>query len=151
MRIAKIIATCFGIGYIQKGAGTVAALFCCILWYVFKGTETGLLFQAVLLILLFFVGVASANVVEKAWGKDSNRVVIDEFHGMLLALFLVPLDWRYFLAASLLFRFFDIAKPLAIRRMEAFTGGWGVMMDDLLAGLYSNLLLHAVLKSHLFS
>jgi phosphatidylglycerophosphatase A len=89
--------------------------------------------------------------VEKEWGHDSNRVVIDELQGMMTALFLMPNDWRYLLVAFVLFRFFDIAKPLGIRRMEAFAGGWGVMLDDLLAGIYSNVLLQVIVKSHLFS
>jgi phosphatidylglycerophosphatase A len=151
MRFEKIISTCFGIGYIQKGAGTLAALFCCLLWYFFRGAESGILFQAALLIGLFFLGVLAGNVVEKEWGKDSNRVVIDEVHGVLMALFLLPPDWPFVLAAFVLFRFFDIAKPLGIRKMEKFRGGWGVMFDDLLAGIYSNVLLQIVVKSHLLS
>ena len=146
-----MITTCFGIGYIQKGAGTVAALFCCLLWYSLKGAETNWMVQAALLVLLFFLGVWTATIVEKDWGKDSNRVVVDEVHGMLMALFLLPFQWQFVLAAFVLFRFFDIAKPLGVRRMEKFPGGWGVMLDDLLAGLYSNVVLQVVVKSHLIA
>ena len=151
MRFAKLIATCFGIGYIQKGAGTVAALFCCILWYIFKGAETDVWIQSTLLVLLLFLGVYTASAVEKEWGHDSNRVVIDEVHGVLVALFLLPPGWKYVLAAFVLFRFFDIAKPLGVRKMEKFPKGWGVMLDDVLAGLYSNVLLQIAVKSHLIS
>ena len=151
MFISKTITTCFGIGYLQKGAGTIAALFCCLLWYWLHGAESHLLFQLLLLLLLFFLGVFTSTTVEKEWGKDSNRVVIDEVHGMLTALFLVPFSWQYVPAAFMLFRFFDIAKPLGIRKMESFPGGWGVMLDDLLAGLYSNVALQLIIKSHLFS
>ncbi|WP_121356131.1 phosphatidylglycerophosphatase A family protein [Flavisolibacter nicotianae] len=151
MGVSKLITTCFGIGYIQKGAGTVAALFCCLLWYGLKGAETNWLVQAALLVLLFFLGVWTATIVEKDWGKDSNRVVVDEVHGMLMALFLLPFQWQFVLAAFVLFRFFDIAKPLGVRRMEKFPGGWGVMLDDLLAGLYSNVVLQVVVKSHLIA
>lgn|SRR6476661_7378142 len=151
MGISKFITTCFGIGYLQKGAGTVAALFCCLLWYWLKGAQSSWMVQAALLILLFFLGVWAATVVEKEWGKDSNRVVVDEVHGMLTALFLLPFRWEFVLAAFVLFRFFDIAKPLGVRRMENFPGGWGVMLDDLLAGLYSNVVLQLVVKSHLIA
>lgn len=129
----------------------MAALFCCLVWYFSKGAETGILIQATLLFLLFFLGVFTATVVEKEWGKDSNRVVIDEVHGMLMALFLLPFSWKFVLAAFILFRFFDIAKPLGVRKMENLPGGWGVMLDDLLAGLYSNVLLQVAIKSHLIS
>jgi phosphatidylglycerophosphatase A len=151
MLLSKIITTCFGIGYIEKGAGTMAALFCCLFWYGLRGADSGSLFQFTLLFLLFFLGVFASAVVEKEWGKDSNRVVIDEVQGMLMALFLIPFHWQYVLAAFLLFRFFDIAKPLGIRRLENFPGGWGVMLDDLLAGIYSNVVLQVIIKSHLFS
>ncbi|MBB1285032.1 phosphatidylglycerophosphatase A [Flavisolibacter sp. BT320] len=150
MFFSKLIATFFGVGYIQKGAGTLAALFCCVAWYFWLG-QTGLATEISLLVLVFFLGVITATTVEKEWGHDSNRVVIDEVHGMLMALFLVPADWRYVLIAFVLFRFFDIAKPLGIRRMERQPKGWGVMLDDLLAGLYSNVILQIIIKSHLFS
>jgi phosphatidylglycerophosphatase A len=151
MLISKLLATWFGIGYIQKGAGTVAALFCCLLWIFFEWGRASFWLQLSCLVIIFFLGVVVANVVEKEWGHDSNRVVIDEVQGVLTALFLAPADWRYALAALMLFRFFDILKPLGIRKMEAFPGGWGVMLDDLLAGLYSAVLLQVIVQSHLFT
>ncbi len=150
MNASKLIATCFGIGYLQKGAGTVAALFCCLFWYLLRIDRTLAVEQAVHIAALFFAGVWVSSAVEKVWGHDSNRIVIDEWMGMSIALFLVPFTWLNFVAAFVLFRFFDIAKPLCIRRMEAAPQGWGVMLDDLLAGLYSNLLLHLLIKSHLY-
>lgn len=151
MQFSKFIATCFGIGYIQKGAGTIAALFCCLVWYSFGGAQASVELQLVLIVGLFFVGVYTATLVEKEWGHDSNRVVIDEVHGMLVSLFLLPSGWQYLLAAFVLFRFFDIAKPLGVKKMENFRSGWGVMLDDVLAGLYSNVLLQIAVKSHLLS
>ena len=148
--IIKLIATCLGIGYIQKGAGTIAALFCCVAWYFLRGTPN-VWPELLFLVLLFFTGVYTATTVEQEWGHDSNRVVVDEVHGMLMALFLVPNDWRYILIAFVLFRFFDIAKPLGIRAMERQPKGWGVMLDDLLAGIYSNVILQIIIKGHLFT
>ena len=86
-------------------------------------------------------GTWSANVVEKEWGKDSNKVVMDEWIGMSISLFLLPVNWGYMVAAFVLFRFFDIAKPLYIRKAESLPSGWGVMADDILAGIYSNIVL----------
>ncbi len=151
MIISKIIATTFGIGYLQKGAGTVAALFCCLLWYFLNGGVLTVWLQLSLIVVVFFLGVFVSSVVEKEWGHDSNRVVIDEVQGVMTALFLVPTDWRYGLIAFVLFRLFDIAKPLGIRKMEALPKGWGVMLDDLLAGIYSNVLLQVIINSHLLS
>ena len=151
MFISKLIATCFGIGYLQKGAGTVAALFCCLLWYALGIGNSAFWLQLMLVVLVFFVGVWVSGAVEKEWGHDSNRVVVDEVQGMLTALLLVPADWRYVLTAFVLFRFFDIAKPMGIRKMETFPQGWGVMLDDLLAGLFSSVLLQLIIQSHLLS
>lgn len=151
MRLSKLIATWFGIGYIQKGAGTVAALFCCLTWYFAGGATAGFLVQSLLVAVLFFVGVYTAGRVEHEWGHDSNRVVVDEVHGMLMALFLLPANWQYILAALVLFRFFDIAKPLGVKKMEKFPSGWGVMLDDVLAGIYSNVILHIAAKTQLFT
>jgi phosphatidylglycerophosphatase A len=150
MIFVKSIATCLGIGYIQKGAGTIAALFCCAVWYLLRLDQTGFIFQLALIAATFFVGAWTATEVEKEWGHDSNRIVIDEWLGMSVALFLIPFSWVNFLFAFVLFRFFDIAKPLFIKKMEAARGGWGVMLDDLLAGIYSSLILHLLIKSHLF-
>lgn len=150
MMIMKLIATCLGIGYIQKGAGTIAALFCCAVWYLFRIDETSWLEQTLYIALVFFAGVFTATKVEREWGHDSNRVVIDEWMGMSVALFMIPFSWGNLLIAFVLFRAFDIAKPFFIRKAESFPGGWGVMLDDLLAGIYSAVILHLLIKSHLF-
>lgn len=140
--INRLICTCLGIGYIPKGGGTVAAVITCIGWYfAWRGTREHGWLPLLITLGLFFLGVYSAGEVEAGWGKDSHRIVIDEAAGMCLTLLFVPVRWPYLLIGLLLFRVFDIAKPLYIRRMENLTGGWGVMMDDVLAGVYANLIL----------
>ena len=150
MTVAKMFTTCFGVGYIQKGAGTIAALFCCAAWYGFRMDQWHWAWQFFQISFLFLVGALASTKVETMWGHDSNRIVVDEWLGMCVALFLVPATWLNLAMAFVLFRAFDIAKPLFIRRAESLPGGWGVMMDDLLAGIYSNLILHLLIKSHLF-
>ena len=140
--IHRLISTCLGIGYTPKGGGTVAAAVCCIAWYfAWRGGNKPVVLPLLITLGLLFVGAYTAGKAEIAWGKDSNRIVIDEAAGMCLTLLFVPVRWPYLIAGLLLFRFFDIAKPLFIRRMEKLGGGWGVMMDDVLAGVYANLLL----------
>jgi phosphatidylglycerophosphatase A len=146
MIIAKFISTCLGIGYIRKGAGTVAAFVGCVAWYFIQVRGVNLLFDFITILILTIFGIWSASVVEAEWGKDSNRVVIDELLGMCISLFLIPVELKYIAFAFVLFRFFDIVKPLYIRKAEALPGGWGVMADDVLAGIYSNILLHIVVK-----
>ncbi len=138
----KVIASWFGIGYI-KGGGTIAAAITCGLIYLFWHTTvanlTWVLPAITLLILL--TGIYTGNKVEPAWGKDSYRVVIDEVAGMLVALLFVRQNMYLLVAGFILFRFFDMVKPLFIRRLEKLPGGTGVMMDDVLAGVYCNILL----------
>jgi phosphatidylglycerophosphatase A len=141
MRTHKIIATSLGIGYIGKGAGTYAAIATCLCWYLAGSAG----FYALLItIAITLLGVWSGNVVEAEWGKDHQRVVIDEVSGMCISLLLLPVTWQWILAGLVLFRFFDIVKPLGIRKLEALPGGWGVMADDVLAGIYANIVLQAV-------
>jgi len=144
----KIIASFFGIGYIGRGSGTAAALVAAVLWY-FSNLGVYLFAALVVSVLVILVGTWSSFKVEPAWGHDSNRIVIDEVAGMLISLIGVPVNWIYALIAFVLFRFFDIAKPLLIKRTEKLNGGWGVMMDDVLAGIYANVIVQAIVFFHL--
>lgn len=145
MYFYKIIATFFGIGYIGKGAGTVASVFVGVLLYVGAVFQLHFTFLLPLLSVVFFIaGVIAANKVEGSWGKDNKRVVIDEVMGMTVSLLFLPINFASIAIGLVLFRFFDIFKPLYIRRLEDLKGGWGVMMDDLLAGVYANVLLQLI-------
>ncbi|MDB5133088.1 MAG: phosphatidylglycerophosphatase [Mucilaginibacter sp.] len=151
MLFHKLISTSLGIGYIGKGAGTVAAVFCCVCWYLaWHGGYPPILVSLAITILITFIGVWSSTVVEQIWGKDPARVVIDEVAGMCISLLFLPVNVKYLLYALILFRFFDIIKPFFIRKMELLPGGWGIMMDDVLAGVYTNILLSAVVGFNLF-
>ncbi len=140
-QLQKIIASTLGIGYIGKGGGTVAALFTALCWYLF---QPGTLWQWGITVVVILLGIWSGNKVEAEWGKDDKKVVIDEVAGMCISLLLLPATPMYILSALILFRYFDISKPLFIRRMEHFPGGWGVMLDDVLAGIYANLILQVL-------
>ncbi len=145
MRFYKFIATFFGIGHIGKGAGTVASVFVCMLLYIgmkFSFHSDSLLLLST--ILIFAVGTYTSGKVEKSWGKDNKRVVIDEALGMAVTVLFLPINLFTLIAGCILFRFFDIVKPLYIRKLENFKGGWGVMLDDLAAGIYSNLVLQII-------
>jgi len=86
----------------------------------------------------FLVGVATSSSVERESGQpDPNFIVIDEVVGQWIALIAVPLRWQYALASFILFRGFDIFKPPPLRLLEKLPGGWGIMLDDVGAGLYA--------------
>jgi phosphatidylglycerophosphatase A len=148
--VAKVIATFGGLGYIPKGSGTFGALgafFIAVCLY--NVVNDPALFQIILgsLILISYIaGVVSATTLEHEWGHDASKIVIDEAMGFWVSILFIPFSWTAWVAAFGLFRFFDILKPMGIRRLDAFHSPHGVMLDDLLAGIYSNVVLVIVLK-----
>lgn len=134
-----MIATGLGLGFSPKAPGTIGALGGCLVAILLKQYSAyynELL--AFLIVIFYLLGVYCSNKLETVWGKDPSRIVIDEIVGMWIALLALPSGWLYMLAAFILFRFFDIYKPLYIKRMEKLKDGWGIMMDDVLAGIYTN-------------
>lgn len=148
--IHKIVATGFGSGYSPIAPGTAGAALAVILWYVASlFISHAYLTGATLLCVIVFTwwGIIASSAVKKIWGEDPSRVVIDEMVGVWIPLLAVPdndYKYGYALAAFILFRLFDIFKPLGIRRMEDFKGGVGIMMDDILSGIYSLIILFIV-------
>lgn len=142
-----LIGTGFGSGFSPFAPGTAGALLASIIWIAlyFLLPFTVLLWATAALVIFFtFAGIWAANKLEACWGEDPSRVVVDEMVGVWIPLLAVPDNDRwywYVIAAFALFRIFDIAKPLGIRKMESLKGGVGVMMDDVLAGIYSFILL----------
>ncbi len=144
MRLHKWIAGCFGIGFI-KGGGTIAALVTCVAWWLLQSDNGFGKWMIVITAVVLIIGTWSSSIVEKDWGKDSSRVVIDEVAGMCTSLLFVPVTIKWIVIGLVLFRFFDIVKPFYIRKAEALPAGWGVMADDVLAGIYTNLLLQLII------
>jgi phosphatidylglycerophosphatase A len=89
------------------------------------------------LVLAAAIGIpAATRVAQESGREDPGHVVIDEVAGQWLTLVVCRPDWPHALVALLLFRVFDITKPWPIRKLEALPGGWGIMLDDLAAGLF---------------
>lgn len=129
----------------------MAAIACCLCWYLaWHNGYPPVLLSCLITLLITFIGVWSSGVVEKIWGKDPSKVVIDEVAGMCVSLLFLPVQLKYVIAALVMFRFFDIAKPFLIKKVELLPGGWGIMMDDVLAGIYSNALISAAIWFKLF-
>ena len=149
IKMHQILTSFFGIGFISKGGGTVAAIATVLIWFVAMPvlSSAGAI---VTTILVTCYGIWGASCVEQLWGKDSSKVVIDEVAGMMIALVFVPITLTNLMVALGLFRFFDITKPLMIRQLESWPKGWGVMADDVLAGLYSNIVLQCLLYMNLW-
>ncbi len=97
-----------------------------------------LIVLSVWIALTIAVGVPAATIVERESGRtDPGFVVVDEVIGQWIALLFCPVDWRHGIIALLLFRIFDITKPFPVRRFERLPAGWGIVFDDVAAGLYA--------------
>jgi phosphatidylglycerophosphatase A len=137
------VATFFGAGYGKPGPGTWGSIAAVLLWGAFAwGFNPGP--QALLLALLcgialsLVLGIPAATIVARESGRhDPQFVVIDEVAGQWITLLFCPPDWAHGLVALILFRLFDVTKPFPIRRIEKLPVGWGIVLDDVAAGLYA--------------
>ena len=146
-RLSWLIATFFGVGYLRPGPGTYASAIPVALWWAAsRGLPSGWLIpvSALISLAITLIGIPPCTVVARESGRqDPGFVVIDEVAGQMIALIGVPVNWKYLLASFILFRSFDIVKPFPLRRLEKLPAGTGIMMDDVGAGLYALVLLHA--------
>ncbi|MFY9789792.1 MAG: phosphatidylglycerophosphatase A [Candidatus Sulfotelmatobacter sp.] len=149
-RWATLVGTFFGIGRLRPGPGTWASAATVVLWAALAHALTPPLRTPVALILAVLVtliGIPAATRVARGSAlKDPQFVVIDEVAGQLVALIAVPLAWKSFLAAFILFRVFDILKPPPVRQLEALPEGAGIVLDDIAAGLYALFVVHLFLR-----
>ncbi len=118
-------------------ASFASAIVCVGIWFLLKSV----LICLVSLVAIFAIGVWVSTKVEKLWGEDSKRIVIDESVGMTITLIAVPHKLLYFCIGFLLFRVFDILKPYPINISQRLKGGWGIVIDDVIAGMYSSIFL----------
>jgi phosphatidylglycerophosphatase A len=140
---AFAVATFFGAGRLKPGPGTWGSIAAVLLWAVaawaFHLNPRALLVALLAGIALSLVfGVPAATIAARESGRhDPGFVVIDEVAGQWIALLFCPSDWSHALIALVLFRLFDITKPFPIRRLERLPEGWGIVFDDVAAGLYA--------------
>lgn len=136
-KIAVVVGTTFGSGFAPIAPGTVGALVTIIALWLLPLPLMPVFSH--LIVVFFFIGVWAAAVCEKQWGHDPGRVNWDEVVGMMISVVAVPKTWPMYVAAFVLFRAFDVIKPFPVNRAEKLPGGWGIMIDDVIAGVYANL------------
>ena len=132
--------TGFGTGYWPWGPGTAGAAVALALWTLCGCFVPATVLQCITLVAIVLgtvIGTVATNNLEPIWGEDPSKVVIDEMVGVWIPLLVCGWFSYYSLLAFVLFRFFDILKPLGIRALDRRSGGFWVMADDILAGIYS--------------
>ncbi|MCD6091022.1 MAG: phosphatidylglycerophosphatase A [Bacteroidales bacterium] len=158
MRIHKLIATGLGTGYAPLAPGTAGAALGIVIFYLLNLGFTQmklnepiiLVSNLVVILIVMLLGVFSIKKVHQIWEHDAQKIVIDEVIGVWIAVFALPFQWQFYLAAFVLFRFFDILKPLYIRKLDNLKTDWSVMLDDVLAGVYANLILQLIVVLKIF-
>jgi phosphatidylglycerophosphatase A len=132
------------VGFAPFAPGTVGSAAALPLWWWLRWTGVAWVEPAVIAVLTV-AGAWGAHVAERELGvEDPGPVVIDEVAGMLLSLIWLPLTWKVALAGFLAFRLFDIVKPFPAGRLEHLPHGWGIMADDLMAGVYAYIVVRAL-------
>ncbi len=141
--VAKFLSTTAFTGLFPLAPGTVGSLVTVlVLWFL---PEQSTLTFVILAAVLFVVGVWSSGVTEKAMGKeDPGSVNIDEDVGMILSLLFLPKTIGWWLAAFFIFRFLDIVKPWPAKQSQDIGGGLGIMIDDVIVGVYTSLFLNVL-------
>ncbi len=137
------IGSGFLTGYSPVASGTVASALAAAIYFLIPGFEGPYVIMPIT-VAFFLLGIRSADKMERYYGNDPAEVTVDEFVGMWLSLFLLPKTLLLTIAGFFIFRLLDILKPFPARRFEQEGGGFGIMMDDVIAGFYTNLLLHAL-------
>lgn len=133
------VATLFGIGRMGKAPGTMGSL--AAFPVIFLMSHLNSFIYIGLVVLLIVISIMAAD--KYGAGKDLKEIVVDEFVGLMVAMFLVPHKWSLWILSFLLFRFFDILKPFPISYLDKnIKGGFGVVLDDLVAGLAANAFVH---------
>jgi phosphatidylglycerophosphatase A len=142
-RAVKVFASALFSGYSPGASGTVGSAVALAI-YCIPGFESPYII-GIITLLVCILGIPAAEVMEKWYGHDPAEVTIDEVVGMWISLFLLPKKIWVVLAAFVLFRILDIIKPPVSRRFDMMHGGVGIMMDDVIAGVYTNILLQIAL------
>jgi phosphatidylglycerophosphatase A len=146
---AVAVATAGGAGFAPAAPGTAGSVVGVLIYLLFEGLSLGAYYPHAI-IFFFVVGIWASSRVEHLWGHDSQRIVIDEVVGQMITFGMAAGRYRlpafYIFLGFGLFRLFDIVKPFPIRRLERFKGGFGVVADDVGAGLYALAVLTLVFR-----
>lgn len=140
-RLAVLLATVGYCGYFPIAPGTVGSAAGLVVYLLVWWAQSPIV-EAGLIALVFAAGTWAATHAERFFGGiDPGPVVIDEVLGMLVTLAFIPVGWSGALAGFFIFRVFDVIKPYPANRLEKFHGGFGIIADDAMAGIYANLTL----------
>ena len=135
-----LLAFGFGAGLLPRAPGTFGTLIAIPLYWLIGNLAS--MWYGAIVVVLFVFGIWICEITARELGvADHPAIVWDEIVGFQVTMFMAPPGWQYLLLGFGLFRLFDIVKPYPIKRLEELPGGWGIMSDDVFAGIYAMLVL----------
>jgi phosphatidylglycerophosphatase A len=140
-RFGHIFGTFFGVGFIPIVPATWTSLVVALLFFFVP--IDGLGWQLAFVAFTVVLGVPACTALEEEFGEDPKQATMDEAAGMAITLLAVPLTPLNVMLGFVLFRVFDVLKPQPARAAEGLPGGWGIMTDDIIAGIYARLAMAA--------
>ncbi len=147
MKLSVFFSTLFGVGYFPKAPGTAGTLLAAAVYFLLPDKWFGNGFYVLGCVLfLSLISVFVISKAEKILGHDSKKIVLDEFFGVFFAVIFLPKTLFVIIMAFFLFRFFDILKPVPVNILQKLPEGWGVMADDVMAGIYTNIFLQVLVR-----
>jgi phosphatidylglycerophosphatase A len=147
LNLSTLLASCLGVGFIPKAPGTFGTLFAAGVYLLIPVSwlpQTQPLLYSLALLILIAAGILISTRAEKTLGRDGQPIVIDELIGFFVTMFFIRRTPVSMLLAFGLFRLFDITKPYPIHKSQALPQGLGVVVDDVLAGIYANICLRII-------
>jgi phosphatidylglycerophosphatase A len=139
----KFFASGIFTGYIPAASGTLGSALAAAFYFI-PGFESPFIIGLVILVV-FILGIKTSSIMEEYYGHDPAEVTIDEMMGMWIALFFLPKTIPVVLVTFLIFRFFDIIKLFPANKFDSKPGGFCIMMDDVVSGIYANITIHFLL------
>lgn len=140
---SKIVATGFFSGYSPIAPGTAGSLVAVLIYWIFFNSNLQIL---IALLIFFTLGILTSSKFEKRDGHDPKVVVVDEIIGMWISILFIEKKILNIFIAFLIFRAMDVIKPPPAREFDRMKGGFGIIMDDVVAGIYANILTQLILN-----
>ena len=141
--IEKFIGSGFYTGFIPFASGTFGSIAALLIYYIPGFSNPQVIIPTIIIFTLY--GIYIGTKFEKVYGEDPAECTIDEVVGMWITLLLIPKTIVISLTGFLIWRLLDIIKPFPARQAEKLNGGLGIMLDDVIAGVYSLIILHFIL------
>ena len=140
--INKTFGSGFFTGYIPFASGTFGSLAALVLYFIPGFEKPTVLIPAIVVFSIY--GIYLGNIFEKQYGKDPAECTIDEVAGMWISLLFIPKHIFPIIIAFFIWRVFDIFKPFPVKQAEQLPGGYGIMLDDILGGIYTCLIMNFI-------